>query len=200
VDLERAEKRYHEYDSRVKALYRYHLITSNCVTELVREIKAVFPGEDFVISVNGSEFEPGEGTTFIPFRFFDCWVSGTKIRRVSYMPSFRKRRLISMYREENPLMVYLREFNTVTSSIYRTNPVDTSFLIFTDDALIPIHPLLGAVNTAWGILATLTGIVSMPFDRAKRFRQGFWGVMYSLPELCFFNIRKGTFSWTGRHK
>jgi hypothetical protein len=39
------------------------------------------------------------------------------------------------------------------------------------------------------------GLVAAPFDGAARLRAAGSGVWYSLPELLFFNIRKGTFEY-----
>ncbi len=181
------------YARRLKSLYRYNLISSNCVTRLAREIRASLP-QSQPAGLLPADFRPGEGATFIPFRFFEYWVSCTKTRRVIYMPSLRKRKLARMYRSDSHLKVYFREFNTVTSSIYRSNPADTSFLLFTDDVLLP-RPVFGVLNTTWGLLSAGAGILTLPFDHGSRLSQGFWGVVYSLPELVFSNIRKGSFSY-----
>ena len=54
-----------------------------------------------------------------------------------------------MYAEENDIKVYLRESNTLSSTIYRRNGRDSFFLFFTDDAL-PVRPIYGALNVAAG--------------------------------------------------
>ncbi len=185
------------YRGRLRQIYGYNLLTENCVTELARELEFVAGNIDFPPGKAVARFTPATGGSFVPFRFFQCWVSSVHVRRVLYLPSFRQRKLLEMYRNENPVLVYAREFNTITSSVYRPGPADTSFLFFTDDALPPARPLLGAMNIGWGILNAASGILTMPVDRAARFRQGLWGMIYSLPELAFCNIRKGSFAWTG---
>ena len=57
------------------------------------------------------------------------------------------------------------------------------------------RPLLGTLNLGYGLLQTGLGILTAPFDRAERLRRGLRGSLYSLPELAFFNIRKGSFAW-----
>ena len=187
-------KGYHDrYEMRLKRLYRYNLITSNCVTRLEEEMEEALPPGQLKSTLT-ENFRQGRASAFVPFMFFDHWVTETGNTRVVFMPSCRKRKLAALYRQGNLFTVYLREFNTLTSTIYRSNPADTSFLIFTDDVPV-VRPVYGAANVAWGLLATAAGVATAPFDHAERFSQGFWGVVYSLPELAFFNIRKGSFSW-----
>ncbi|RUM89742.1 MAG: hypothetical protein DSZ23_02860 [Thermodesulfatator sp.] len=182
------------YRACLRRIYSYNLVTSNCVTELAREAETALGEGAMAESVSRSITGPSD---FIPFMFFRKWVSCMKPATVVFMPSLRKRRLAELYRHENPLVVYLREFNTMSSTVYRPNPADTSFLLFTDDVLLP-RPLFGAVNTVWGVFCTAAGVLVMPFDHGGQLRHGFWGIVYSLPELLFSNIRKGSFSWTGQ--
>jgi hypothetical protein len=67
-------------------------------------------------------------------------------------------------------------------------------LFFTDDA-IAARPLFGALSMATGLGATLAGVATLPFDRGKTLWAGLNGVVFSLPELVFFNIRKGSFDY-----
>ena len=193
--VKRSERRYRVYSDSLKGLYAYNLVSSNCVTELFRETRTALGGRDLFMVRARPGLEPGAG--FIPFRFFDWWVSRAEHCEVIYIPSYRKRRLSGMYKAENDLKAYLRECNTVSSTIYRPSLSDTSFLLFTDDVFLS-RPVFGAVNSVWGIASTVLGLVSMPFDQAARLKYGFWGAIYSLPELFFINIRKGSFCWTGR--
>ena len=50
-------------------------------------------------------------------------------------------------------------------------------------------------EAATGLGATLVGVATLPFDRGKTLWAGLKGVMFSLPELVFFNIRKGSFDY-----
>jgi hypothetical protein len=95
-----------------------------------------------------------------------------------------------MYAAENDLGVYLRESNTLTSTIYRRNDTEPFFLFFTEEAA-PLRPVYGALNFAAGIGEMALGIFRSPWDRGKMFTSGIKGAVFSLPELIFVNLRKG---------
>jgi hypothetical protein len=97
-----------------------------------------------------------------------------------------------MRREENPLWVFLRESNVVTSTLYRPQPRDSIFLFFTDD-VVPARPLFGAMNLVTGLAASAAGLAMLPADGGEMLWGGLRGALFSLPELIFQNIRKGTF-------
>jgi hypothetical protein len=99
-----------------------------------------------------------------------------------------------MYARENDLKVYLRESNTLSSTIYRRNGRDSFFLFFTDDAL-PVRPLYGALNVIAGAGEMALGVLRAPLDRGRTLWSGFKGVVFSVPELAFVNLRKGTLEY-----
>ncbi len=186
--LKEAKKAVNLYRKRLKGLYSYNLIERNCVTELVRCMK-VWAG---VKEVGVPEASP------IPCIYFARWVQNMDVEEVKFYPGFRIRRLEEMYRTKGHL-AYLKECNTLTSSIYRPHPADTSFLLFTDDVFLP-RPLYGGINAAFGAANMLFGALRLPFDRGRTFLKGFWGVVYSVPELFLANIRKGSFVYVGPKK
>ena len=108
------------------------------------------------------------------------------------LTSYRRARVEEMYRRENPVTVFLRESNTLTSAIYRRNADDSIFVFFTDDAVVA-RPLFGAVNLVVGIAASAVGLVALPVDGGATLWAGLKGALFSLPELFFQNIRKGSF-------
>ena len=57
------------------------------------------------------------------------------------------------------------------------------------------RPLFGLANLGFATGSGVVGIAAAPFDGAQRARAAGSGIWYSLPELVFFNIRKGTFDW-----
>ena len=57
------------------------------------------------------------------------------------------------------------------------------------------RPLLGLANLGYATGGGVLGLVTAPFDGARRLRAAGSGAWYSLPELAFFNIRKGTFDY-----
>lgn len=183
--LKGAKRALNLYRERLKGLYSYNLIERNCVTELVGCMKMF----------SGAEGLGVPEATPIPFIYFTRWVKNMDVEEVEFYPGFRIRRLEKMYMVKGRL-AYFREFNTLTSSIYHPHPADTSFLLFTDDVFL-LRPIYGGINAAFGAANMLFGAAWLPFDRGCTFLKGFWGLVYSVPELFFANIRKGSFVYVG---
>ena len=99
-----------------------------------------------------------------------------------------------MYQQENAFLAYLRESNTLSSSLYQFHDKDSFFIFFTDDKILP-RPLFGAINTVAALGQTLYGLLALPFDSGKNLNSGIMGMAMSIPELVFFNIRKGTYQY-----
>jgi hypothetical protein len=108
------------------------------------------------------------------------------------LTAHRRARLARMYAEESPVRVFLRESNTLTSTVYRRHPEDSLFLFFTDDVIAP-RPIFGVANFLTGLGATAVGVVTLPHDGGRTLWAGVRGMLFSVPELFFFNIRKGSF-------
>ena len=58
-----------------------------------------------------------------------------------------------------------------------------------------LRPILGITNFLWGTANSIGGVFTLPIDGGERFHQGLRGMFYSLPELVFGNIRKGTYGF-----
>ncbi len=157
-------------------VHRYRLVTRNCVTELFAAIDAV---------AGPTARGP---LAFIPFVSAGEVTGAWPVTDVEERPSYRRMRLGAM----PDLGARLRETSTLTATIYRPNPDDSVFLFFTDDAIAP-RPLFGLANLVVGIGAGVAGLATLPVDRGALLRAGFWGALWSLPELVFVNIRKGSF-------
>jgi hypothetical protein len=99
-----------------------------------------------------------------------------------------------MIRHEAPLTVFLRESNTLTSTVYRPRSADSKFLFFTDDTLL-LRPLFGIFNLLAGLGESLAGIATLPAAGPERLLAGTRGMLFSLPELVFVNIRKGSMAY-----
>ena len=99
--------------------------------------------------------------------------------------------MAALYAQENSAKVYLRESNTFTSTIYRDNPRDSFFVFFTDDA-VWARPLYGAINFIAGLGQAAVGLLRSPFVGPREFVAGAEGALFSLPELFFVNLRKGS--------
>ncbi len=187
--LATARARADAYTAAVTTLDRYELVTRNCVTELFAAVDAALGSAAEAERRLGGHVD---GTLrFIPFvaaaSVADTWT----VDAVEERPSYRRMRLATM----PGVLDRLRESNTVTSTIYRRNPDDSVFLFFTDDG-IAMRPLLGLANLAVGLGAGIAGLGLLPADGGALLRAGVWGAIWSVPELVFVNIRKGTFAVT----
>lgn len=189
--------------------YSYDLITRNCVTELFRTIdnallkKAKTESNQDLLLMKKSENELG-GTisaeyNFIPFISFQSVQENFNVKNNELLSSYRDQQLTKLYAKNNEFMVNLREVNTFTSSIYTYNPDDAFFIFFTDDSLT-LRPFFGVFNTAAGLGQSLLGFFSWPFDAGKNLKSGAKGILMSLPELLFFNMRKGSYKYLSYHQ
>ena len=134
---------------------------------------------------------------FIPFVAADAVAAEYPVAATQDVPSFRAATLAAMYANENALAVFLRESNVLTSTIYRRHDDDSPFLFFTDDALLA-RPLFGAANLVTGLGASLAGLVLLPSGDDELFLRGLRGALFSVPELAFVNLRKGSFAYVPR--
>ncbi len=183
------------YSNKLKRSYPYHLITDNCATELIRNLNAAFQSENQITQALGGNIVPGKDFSFIPFALSDLVRDRFRVTRVEVLPGFRKRMLMRMEQSEpGNTDIYFRESNTLTSTLYHGVEGDTPFLFFTDD-VVWIRPVYGAINAVYGLLAATLGIFTLPTDSGDLFMEGLKGTMYSLPEIFFFNIRKGSFNY-----
>ncbi len=71
---------------------------------------------------------------------------------------------------------------------------DAFFVFFTDGDLV-FRPVGGLFNTAAGIGQSIWGFLSWPFDAGRNLQSGAKGILMSLPELLFFNMRKGSYKY-----
>jgi hypothetical protein len=179
------------YKKQLYELYDYNLISRNCVTELFETIYSSFLTTEQAINELGGYLNPREAISFIPFYSFYLVKQKFPQASIEIFPSFRKRQLNRLYRQGG-FLALLKESNTLTSTIYFPWEGDSSFLFFTDDVVLT-RPLLGAGNTMFAAVNMIGGIVWSPIDEGRWLRKSVRGVVFSLPELAFFNIRKGTF-------
>ena len=181
--LAAAERREARAERALREAYGYELITRNCVTELFETIGG---------SLHEPEVQPRRGLlAFIPFVSFDGFAREHDVARVWEEPSLRHARIAALAREENDLWVFARESNTLSSTVYRRHDGEGLFLFFTDDRPL-LRPLFGAFNLAAGLAQSIYGVGRVPFDGGRTLRVGLAAAGYSLPELLFVNIRKGT--------
>ncbi len=189
-----------EFEKQTAELNRqaaYNLFTRNCVTELFADLARALPPAAKTAratgGLSGQQRRFLAEVPFIPWRMFEEVKKKLQPTETIRYPSFRKRMLADLYQRENPLRVYSRECNTLTSSIYGSGGRDRFFLFFTDDTFLA-RPLYGAVNLTWALSQTALGLFTWPFDHGRRLTGGSRGALFSLPELLFVNLRKGSFS------
>lgn len=201
------------FEERLKMLYRYDLLSHNCVTEIFRVINEAIgqkidqareqqglgkPAPEARLAMIKSESARvlggyvDESLNLIPYAAFQTVGTAYRVTQTNELPAYREERMRRDARREYPLLVNLRESNVLSSSIYRWNKEDSAFLFFTDDTLWP-RPILGSFNLAVALGQTLTGVFSWPWDSGENLIKSLKGVFVSLPELVYFNIRKGSF-------
>jgi hypothetical protein len=187
--------------------YQYDLITRNCVTQLFRTIDLALL-EQNKMGVDQSkkvEWLGNESTkqlggnisaayNFIPFMSFQSVQEHYRVTQSTVFGSYRDQQLEKLYSQNNGVMVALRESNVFSSTFYSYNADDAFFVFFTDENLL-LRPVFGLFNTVAGMGQSLLGLLSWPFDAGQNLKSGATGVLMSLPELLFFNMRKGSYPY-----
>jgi hypothetical protein len=204
----------HDYQAVLDRLYSYDLFNRNCVTEIFAVINDTIArdsldqahmgdsttAEPVAVTSRESQKRLGgfvdatQGFAFIPFVSASTVESSYAVVASRNIPSYRAQRLADMNRREPALSVFLRESNTITSTVYRPGSGDSTFLFFTDEAPT-LRPLFGMFNLLVGFGECLTGIVTLPVNGPERLLSGTKAVLFSLPELVFVNIRKGSIAY-----
>lgn len=181
-----------DYQARLGELYRYNLITRNCVSEIFTTIDAAVGGDS-------DRYLGGAVRTDTTLNFIPVLSAAAVERNYTTVaqrtrPSYRQVGLAALQEADDDWRVALRESNTLTSTLYHAGPRDSAFLFFTDEH-VALRPLLGIANVAVGLAQSTLGLVTWPSDDGARLRAGLRGTLFSLPELAFFNIRKGSMAW-----
>lgn len=193
--IEPADAAYRAFRAKLEAAYPYQLMARNCATELVRTLNSAFPRVEEVRRALGASLDPDDVSVRVPFRLYERVVARLRTEQRSLLPSYRNRQLGAFAAREHPLWIYLAESNTVTSTLYRPRRGDTRFLLFTEDVAW-LRPVYGAVNLGYGLVHAGVGLITAPIDQGEGLREGLRGALFSLPELVFANIRKGSFAST----
>lgn len=204
--LQSVKKVTERYQSTLDNVYRYHLLQRNCVTELFMTIdQAISNGlsskdakkmTNKKIQLQSTEQLGGyvsmAPSNFIPFMSHQAVQNQYQVSEQRTLSSYRLQQLQNLYSQKNKLAVFLQESNTLSSSLYKANSADSFFVFFTDEHIL-LRPLYGVVNTLAGLSQSVLGLFSLPFDSGHHLQSGVRGLMMSLPELIFFNMRKGSF-------
>ena len=189
--LQKTEEALQTLQEDLASKYGYDLFSKNCSTEIIAVINKSLIDEQGAVEALGGYFPPGQGISHVPFGLQDKIVSTFTIHSQHVYPAYRLRHLERLYEKEGGA-IWLREGNTLTSTIYSPWEKDGYFLFFTDDQLL-FRPFLGLANVCYTTLQTVAGVLTAPVDSGQRFSRGIDGFIFSLPEVFFFNIRKGSF-------
>jgi hypothetical protein len=177
-ELRRVESEYAVLEAEMRDELSYSLFTKNCVTELLSELKKV-SGADLPVE------SPTLSGLFFPFvseRYVaDALGSGERIHYRSY-----RNELLLV--EDDPVA----ETSTISSRYYDWNERDSWFLFFSENRPV-VRPLFGVVNLLFGGAQTIFGLGAVPFDGGQRLSRGIRGMAFSLSEVGFISVRKGTF-------
>jgi hypothetical protein len=180
--LDRLDRYTQTYTDALNKLYAYDVLSRNCVSEIFRVVDAVNQATKLKYS----------SEVAIPFIAFETVAQQWSVTATDSWPAYRQRRIEQAKTHENPLLVDLRESNVLSSQIYDWHGGDAAFVFFTDD-VVWARPVAGGFNLAAGITQLAAGLFSWPWDHGANLYQGAKGAFVSLPELLFFNIRKGSF-------
>jgi hypothetical protein len=195
ADLTRVRVRHRDYARRIDELYRYGLISRNCVTAIFDTLNDEFQGSlDESRSALGGVVEGGGFLSFIPFVSAQQVNARYRVLARYTLSSYRHARLREMRERESPLWLALRESNTLSARTYQRGENDSFFIFFTEDP-VWLRPLLGAVNLVAALGESVWGLVKLPVDGGQTLVSGLKGTAVSLPELVFANIRKGSNDW-----
>jgi len=198
---ERAREDERRYDTWLHERRGYHLVTRNCVSEIFHTIDAALAehqeGSGAAARDLGTRIDPDGPLHFVPLVSARVVNTSWPVTAVRELPSYRRERLRAMATNEGRLRAWLRESNTFTSTVYRWNDDPEFFVFFTDDTILP-RPLLGAVNLLAGLGQGVLGVAVAPGDHGRMLRAGLAGALFSLPELAFVNLRKGTLAYVRR--
>lgn len=197
------DERLENYREQLASVYGYDLINRNCVTEIFRIINETVNRQAASASQDPNRLAEGSrrllggyiddgGLNMIPFAAFDRVGSEYRLHSSYRLAAYRDTQLRKLYRSAPEWLVDLRESNTLSATAYDWNGDDAAFLFFTQDAAWP-RPLQGGVNLAVAAGQAAYGLLSWPWDAGHHLQKSLKGMAVSIPELFFFNIRKGSF-------
>jgi hypothetical protein len=190
----RSDAALRDADAAYRARYDYDLFQRNCATELVRLINCAFADEADARRALGALLDPGEGFAFVPWVLAREVRSGLRLREVLVVRSHMRAATDALERDGASAWARWRETTTLTSTLYAPREADGWFLLFTDETVWN-RPVYGAINAAYGLARGGLGVLTLPFGGGRDVVAGLHGAFFSLPELFFFNVRKGSLAY-----
>lgn len=190
--LATAREREREAQARIVSLHAYHLTAHNCVTEIVRTLNhAVGDSRAAIEARLGGFLDPDAPGLFVPFVSLAALRAHYRVEGLGHIPSLRAAQIERLAAREGRWRTLLRELSPLSARSYTPAAADSRFLFFSDRAP-PLRPLFGAANLAAGAGEAFVGLLRAPFDGGGRLASGLRGMFWSVPELFFFSVRKGT--------
>jgi len=182
-------------DARIRAEWSYEVVRRNCITELARTANGAFGSDAEVERALGARVPGGdEPFGFVPLAFFARVRDRLRVDSIDELPARRAVELERVLAESPGPVTRLRESTSYGSTVYTPRLRDGAFLLFTDDVFWP-RPAYGLANLGFALGYSGFGLAAAPFDRGARLRAGLSGALWSMPELWFVNVRKGTYDW-----
>ncbi|MFM8491632.1 MAG: hypothetical protein ACKN9X_06955, partial [Candidatus Methylopumilus sp.] len=108
----------------LRKLYPFHLLKENCTTEVFTILNSTYDeNKEKISSALGGYIDGKKGLNFIPFVAGERVRDSFKIKKINIYPSFRFRKLETLSKTENSLLLELKESNTrsFVSRWYSTN-------------------------------------------------------------------------------
>jgi hypothetical protein len=158
-----------ETNQKLETQNDYHIVFKNCSTELVETHEEVTENK-FPINLHRK-------LAMIP-------------AQSSFLFENNSSHTVNSYRIQNK-NGSIWESVTFLSSTYHYQESDGFFVFFTEEAFLS-RPILGTFNLLAGFGQIIWGGLKLPLDQGREIKSGAYSVLYSLPELIFFNIRKGS--------
>lgn len=197
ADLAAEATRIHDlYAARLHEDLAYRLVGRNCVSELIATMQAAFDDRKFPDASVPEWIDPDDtAARTVPFLSSAALRRSGRAREVRRMPSWREQRLAAAGADRDP-QVALRESTTLTATVHRRAPGDSFFVMFAD--AVALRPLAGAVNLAAAAGAATLGISTLALRGPDPLVAALRGMLFSVPELAFVRIRRGSYAYVGR--
>jgi len=193
--LIKAKAQRNRYAEGFDARYGYQLITHNCVTELNRAIQGSFKNSDERLALGG-HIDPLLSQSFVPYRYFELVRQRYRPLAITRWLSYRNRQLDAISHHGEDSAIALQESTTLTGTLYSPRPSDGHFLFFTEQPAWT-RPLLGTANLVYALATVAEGLVSLPTDGGRGLESAMSGMLFSLPEIGGWTIRKGSYTEAG---
>lgn len=201
IHKDRVSAEIQTFQDQLTSWYEYQLLGRNCVTEIFRTIDKTVaatanPERQIDLASVSEEilggYIPESGLHLIPFLAYARVGSEYHVKASHSRLPYREQQRLERYGREQEWLVDLQEASPLSSAIYHWNAADSAFLFFTQDQIWP-RPILGSFNLAMAGGQGLFGLFSWPWDGGDNLVKSLKGIFVSVPELLFFNIRKGSF-------